>query len=74
MSLFREYDLVLAAQVHECEQAEKSVVICIEISIVVWNILRVPQGIHELLVDAVICQKSGGCYSGYKAYGVSENL
>lgn len=52
---------IIAAQMHEGEQAEKTVVVCVEIAVVVWLVTRVPQTFGKLAAALV---GSGQRYCG----------
>lgn len=50
-------DTVVSAQVHECEEAEQTVIVCIEISVLERLVLAVPESLGELHGDIVVsCQ------------------
>ena len=66
-------DTVVSAEVHEREEAEKTVIICIEISVLVRLILRVPETVDELTADLVIAKERSRCNCRYKAYRMAEN-
>ena len=46
--LFREYDSIVSAQMHESEEAELSVIVSIEISVFIRLMFCVPQLIYKL--------------------------
>ena len=71
--VFRENDLILSAQVHESEEAEKTVIICIEISVLIRLILRVPETIDELTADLMIAKKRCCRYSRNETYRMAED-
>ena len=60
-------DTVVSAEVHECEEAEKTVVICIKISVLVRFVLGVPETVDELTADLMIAQERSGSDSRYEA-------
>ena len=74
MKLFREDYLVLSAEVHECEQTEKTIVICIEVTILIRFVLRVPESVDELTADLMIAQERSRSDCRYEADRMTENL
>ena len=66
-------DTVVSAQVHECEEAEEAIIICIEISVLVRLVLRIPETVDEFIADLVIAKKRCCSYSRNKTYRMAEN-
>ena len=52
-------DSVRAAQVHEGKEAEQAIVVCVEISILVWFVLGLPKRIDKLLALGVAAHDGG---------------
>ena len=58
-SFLWEDDLVVAAQVHEGKEAEQTVIVSIEVAVLEWLVLGVPEGINKFL--ALVLAAHHGC-------------
>ena len=56
-----KYDSVVAAEMHEGEEAEQSVVVSIEITVLEGLVLGVPQGIDELFALGMTAHHGSCC-------------
>lgn len=66
--------LVLSTQMHKREEAEKGVVIGIEIAIGKGLVLGIPQGIDKLLGMAIGVEQRGGGYGSYKTDAMAQGF
>ena len=57
---------------HEGKEAEQTIVVGIEITILERLVLGIPQGIDELLALVVTAQHGGGSRGGYEADAVAQ--
>ena len=65
-------DTVVAAEMHECKEAQQSVVIGIEVSVIERLVLCIPEGIYKFLAFVVAAEHRGGSGGGNKADAVAE--
>ena len=72
MLFLREDDLVVAAQVHEGEEAEETIIVGIKIAVLERFVLGVPEGIYELLALIMAAQHGCCCCGGNKTDGMTE--
>jgi hypothetical protein len=55
--LFWEDDAVISAEVHECEEAEKTIIISVKVTILIRLVLRIPETVDELMADLMVTKK-----------------
>ena len=73
MNLFLWFDYaVMSAEVHECEEAQQSIVVGIEVAIVKGLVLGIPEGINKLLLLGMIAENGGGGNGTYQADAVAQ--
>ena len=70
----REYHLIVSAQVHEGKEAEKGIVVRIEIAIGKGFVLGIPQGIYKLLSVVVGVEQRSGGYGSYETDAVAQGF
>ena len=64
----------MPAQMHECEQTEDSVIVCIEVTVLVRLVLAVPEPVDELFRNIVVGSEGSGGQCGHETDRVAESL